>query len=78
MVFVPKKEMRTCSPHFLFGKATNTSTMNHSLQLTQAQITLLFEHISEISDPRPGFVEILSILEPLVNVSNENFIGLTF
>ena len=76
---LPKKEMRkTHLPHFLFGKANTTNrtmnTMKQSISLDQAQIKLLVDHLHEISDPEPGVLEILSILEPILEVSTK-FIG---
>ena len=54
---------------------TNTmNTMKQSISLDQAQIKLLVDHLHEISDPEPGLLEILSILEPILEVSTK-FIG---
>ena len=69
---------KTHLPHFLFGKANATNrtmnTMKQAISLNQAQIKLLIDHLHEISDPGPGLLEILSILEPFLEVSSK-FIG---
>ena len=49
-------------------------TLKHLILLDQAQIKLLVDHLHEISDPGPGLLEILSILEPILEVSIK-FIG---
>jgi hypothetical protein len=47
--------------------------MNYTISLDQDQLKLLIDHIHEMSDPGRHFMEILSILEAVVEVSTKFF-----